>query len=53
MLEDNAPGLAFWTALGYTEIDRRRDRELGRPCVVLRKPLTTPASPPAQEPDPA
>ncbi|WP_431991490.1 GNAT family N-acetyltransferase [Streptomyces albogriseolus] len=42
VLEDNTQGLAFWTALGYTEIDRRRDRELGRPCRVLRKPLTGP-----------
>ncbi|MGX9872425.1 GNAT family N-acetyltransferase [Streptomyces cellulosae] len=53
VLEDNAQGLAFWTALGYTEIDRRRDRELGRPCRVLRKPLTAPGPDPAQEPDPA
>lgn len=42
VLEDNDRGLAFWTALGWTEIDRRRDRDLGRPCRVLRKPLTGP-----------
>ncbi|MGB9996617.1 GNAT family N-acetyltransferase [Streptomyces pseudogriseolus] len=49
VLEDNTRGLAFWTALGYTETARRRDRDLGRPCRVLRKPLTAPW----QAPDPA
>ncbi|MER5949648.1 GNAT family N-acetyltransferase [Streptomyces sp. NPDC001904] len=39
VLDNNPDGLAFWTALGYREIDRRRDRQLGRPCRVLRKPL--------------
>ncbi|MFJ4920929.1 GNAT family N-acetyltransferase [Streptomyces sp. NPDC088725] len=39
-LANNPRALAFWTALGYTEIDRRRDRERGRPCLVLRKDLT-------------
>ncbi|MGW0842097.1 GNAT family N-acetyltransferase [Streptomyces sp. NPDC002787] len=40
---DNNPGaLAFWTSLGYEVIDHRRDRQLGRPCAVLRKTLRTP-----------
>jgi GNAT superfamily N-acetyltransferase len=41
VLEDNATGLDFWTALGYEVIDRRPDRERGRPCAVLRKELGT------------
>ncbi|MFM9677483.1 GNAT family N-acetyltransferase [Streptomyces brasiliscabiei] len=37
---DNNPGaLAFWASLGYEVVERRRDRQLGRPCTVLRKPL--------------
>ncbi|NEB81843.1 GNAT family N-acetyltransferase [Streptomyces sp. SID14478] len=40
VLEANPKALAFWTALGYEEIDRRADRQLGRPCRVLRKQLT-------------
>ncbi|MFE0642396.1 GNAT family N-acetyltransferase [Streptomyces sp. NPDC058877] len=39
VLEDNPAGLAFWTALGYEETDRRPDRARGRPCAVLRKEL--------------
>ncbi|WP_018548390.1 bifunctional GNAT family N-acetyltransferase/NUDIX hydrolase [Streptomyces sp. LaPpAH-108] len=39
VLDGNAPGLAFWTALGYTALDHRHDRALGRPCAVLRKVL--------------
>ncbi|MEU4151781.1 bifunctional GNAT family N-acetyltransferase/NUDIX hydrolase [Streptomyces sp. NPDC026659] len=39
VLDDNMPGLAFWTALGYSFLGHRRDRELGRPCTVLRKVL--------------
>ncbi|MFI6249986.1 GNAT family N-acetyltransferase [Streptomyces sp. NPDC051016] len=39
VLEDNPKGLAFWTALGYTVIGHRPDRQLGRPCAVLRKRL--------------
>ncbi|MFJ4711562.1 GNAT family N-acetyltransferase [Streptomyces sp. NPDC088785] len=42
VLDNNPAGLAFWTALGYEEIARRRDRQLGRPCRVLRKPLRAP-----------
>lgn len=37
---DNNPGaLAFWTSLGYEIIAHRPDRQRGRPCTVLRKPL--------------
>ncbi|MFJ5308450.1 GNAT family N-acetyltransferase [Streptomyces sp. NPDC088350] len=39
VLDSNPDGLAFWTALGYDVIDHRRDRQLGRPCAVLRKQL--------------
>ncbi|MET8680753.1 GNAT family N-acetyltransferase [Streptomyces sp. NPDC004647] len=39
VLENNPRALAFWTALGYEVIDRREDRRLHRPCVVLRKAL--------------
>ncbi|MFE2584911.1 GNAT family N-acetyltransferase [Streptomyces sp. NPDC059378] len=39
VLDANPEGLAFWTALGYEVLDHRRDRQLGRPCAVLRKPL--------------
>ncbi|MFI9152996.1 GNAT family N-acetyltransferase [Streptomyces sp. NPDC053367] len=42
VLENNPTALAFWTALGHEVIDRRADRERGRPCAVLRKPLSTP-----------
>ncbi|MFE2418855.1 GNAT family N-acetyltransferase [Streptomyces hokutonensis] len=42
VLDNNPDGLAFWTALGYDVIDQRRDRQLGRPCAVLRKELRTP-----------
>lgn len=39
VLENNPRALAFWTALGYEVIDHRPDRQLDRPCAVLRKPL--------------
>ncbi|MEV7322426.1 GNAT family N-acetyltransferase [Streptomyces sp. NPDC093970] len=39
VLENNPKGLAFWTALGYEAIGHRPDRQLGRPCAVLRKGL--------------
>ncbi|MET9907288.1 bifunctional GNAT family N-acetyltransferase/NUDIX hydrolase [Streptomyces sp. NPDC006476] len=42
VLDANPKGLAFWTALGYEVIDHRRDRQLDRPCAVLRKVLRTP-----------
>ncbi|UUU32975.1 bifunctional GNAT family N-acetyltransferase/NUDIX hydrolase [Streptomyces sp. CA-210063] len=39
---DNNPGaLVFWTSLGYEVVEHRRDRQLGRPCTVLRKTLRT------------
>ncbi|MGW2961561.1 N-acetyltransferase family protein [Streptomyces sp. NPDC001220] len=41
VLENNPKGLAFWTALGYEVIGHRPDRQLGRPCAVLRKELGT------------
>ncbi|MGW2591004.1 N-acetyltransferase family protein [Streptomyces sp. NPDC001515] len=39
VLENNPAALAFWTSLGWEEIDRRRDRALDRPCVVMHKRL--------------
>ncbi len=39
VLDNNPQGLAFWTALGYETIGHREDRQLGRPCAVLRKAL--------------
>ncbi|MCZ4514150.1 GNAT family N-acetyltransferase [Streptomyces sp. ActVer] len=37
---DNNPGaLAFWTTIGYEIIGHRKDRQLARPCAVLRKIL--------------
>ncbi|MGW3105074.1 GNAT family N-acetyltransferase [Streptomyces sp. NPDC001100] len=39
VLDNNPQALAFWTTLGYEVIDQRRDRQLGRPCTVLRKRL--------------
>ncbi|MGW4908608.1 GNAT family N-acetyltransferase [Streptomyces sp. NPDC004270] len=41
VLENNPKGLAFWAALGYEVIGHRPDRQLGRPCAVLRKELGT------------
>ncbi|MFI1566180.1 GNAT family N-acetyltransferase [Streptomyces sp. NPDC020490] len=42
VLEDNLRAFAFWTSLGYEVIDHREDRQLGRPCAVLRKELSAP-----------
>ncbi|MEV0484102.1 bifunctional GNAT family N-acetyltransferase/NUDIX hydrolase [Streptomyces sp. NPDC050508] len=42
VLDNNPDGLAFWTTLGYDVIDHRQDRQLGRPCAVLRKQLRKP-----------
>ncbi|MFF4984437.1 GNAT family N-acetyltransferase [Streptomyces sp. NPDC001046] len=42
VLTGNDRALAFWTSLGYRTIAHREDRQLGRPCAVLRKVLTTP-----------
>jgi ribosomal protein S18 acetylase RimI-like enzyme len=39
VLANNPSGLAFWTALGWREIDRRPDLRLGRAAIVLHKPL--------------
>ncbi|MDH6542413.1 GNAT family N-acetyltransferase [Streptomyces sp. SPB4] len=39
VLEDNATGLAFWQAQGYTLLRRAKDRDRGRPCLVMRKEL--------------
>ncbi|QFR02704.1 GNAT family N-acetyltransferase [Streptomyces phaeolivaceus] len=38
-LDNNPRALAFWTSLGYEVVERRRDRQLGRPCAVVRKTL--------------
>ncbi len=40
VLDSNQKAMAFWTALGYEVIDHREDRQLKRPCAVLRKELT-------------
>ncbi|MFD4377782.1 GNAT family N-acetyltransferase [Streptomyces sp. NPDC058486] len=45
VLENNPKALAFWTALGYAETDRRPDLAHGRPCLVLRKALTPDEAP--------
>ncbi|MFE4695465.1 GNAT family N-acetyltransferase [Streptomyces sp. NPDC056738] len=39
VLENNPSASAFWSALGWQEIDRRRDIQWGRPCIVMHKPL--------------
>ena len=39
VLENNPKALRFWTALGYLVTGHREDRELHRPCAVLRKRL--------------
>lgn len=39
VLDGNPGGLAFWTALGYSALGRRKDLQRGRPCTVLRKAL--------------
>ncbi|MCX5012588.1 GNAT family N-acetyltransferase [Streptomyces sp. NBC_00555] len=40
VLANNPEALAFWQSQGYGFLRRARDRELGRECTVLRKPLT-------------
>ncbi|WP_406450510.1 GNAT family N-acetyltransferase [Streptomyces sp. NBC_00876] len=40
VLENNPAALTFWSALGWQEIDRRADRQFGRPCIVMHKQLT-------------
>lgn len=39
VLADNPKALAFWQAQGYRFVRRATDRERGRDCTVLRKPL--------------
>ena len=39
VLENNPSALAFWSTLGWQEIDRRKDREHGRPSIVMHKAL--------------
>ncbi|MDI1462066.1 GNAT family N-acetyltransferase [Catellatospora sp. KI3] len=39
VLENNPVAFAFWTSLGYTEVDRRPDLRFGRPCIVMHRPL--------------
>ncbi|MET9606417.1 GNAT family N-acetyltransferase [Streptomyces sp. NPDC006512] len=46
VLEANTKALAFWQAQGYTVLRHAKDRELGRPCTVMRKTLGTDAQPP-------
>ncbi|MCY0947399.1 MULTISPECIES: GNAT family N-acetyltransferase [Streptomyces] len=42
VLDNNPNALAFWESQGYTVLRRAKDRELGRDCAVLRKPLEAP-----------
>ncbi len=39
VLENNPAALRFWTAAGYLVTGRSEDRELHRPCAVMRKAL--------------
>ncbi|MEV6332263.1 GNAT family N-acetyltransferase [Streptomyces sp. NPDC051909] len=39
VLENTPTSLAFWSALGWQEIDRRADNQHGRPCIVMHKQL--------------
>ncbi|MFD9466095.1 GNAT family N-acetyltransferase [Streptomyces sp. NPDC060027] len=39
VLENNPAALAFWSSLGWHEIDRRAERKYGRPCIVMHKRL--------------
>jgi ribosomal protein S18 acetylase RimI-like enzyme len=40
VLENTPVSLAFWSSLGWQEIDRRTDNQHGRPCIVMHKALT-------------
>lgn len=42
VLENNPSAEAFWTSLGWREIDRRPDVQFGRPCIVMHKQLPEP-----------
>ncbi|MEU2427114.1 GNAT family N-acetyltransferase [Streptomyces sp. NPDC007851] len=39
VLENNPTALAFWSSLGWREIDRRPDVQHGRSCIVMHKQL--------------
>ncbi|QKV96932.1 GNAT family N-acetyltransferase [Streptomyces sp. NA02950] len=39
VLENTPSSTAFWSSLGWREIDRRPDNQHGRPCVVMHKQL--------------
>lgn len=39
VLENNPSVLAFWSRLGWQEIDRRADGQHDRPCIVMHKRL--------------
>ncbi|MFD9410486.1 GNAT family N-acetyltransferase [Streptomyces sp. NPDC059989] len=39
VLDNNPKALAFWQSQGYAPLRQAKDRELGRDCTVLRKPL--------------
>ncbi|MGW6703430.1 GNAT family N-acetyltransferase [Streptomyces sp. NPDC054956] len=39
VLDNNPKALAFWKSQGYEALRQAADREAGRPCTVLRKPL--------------
>ncbi|TRV81488.1 GNAT family N-acetyltransferase [Streptomyces sp. 130] len=39
VLENNPDALAFWSSLGWQEIDRRQDLAHDRPCIVMHKHL--------------
>ncbi|MBW5483866.1 GNAT family N-acetyltransferase [Streptomyces bambusae] len=39
VLDNNPRALAFWQAQGYAFLRHAADRDLGRACTVLRKPL--------------
>jgi ribosomal protein S18 acetylase RimI-like enzyme len=39
VLENNPSALAFWSSLGWQEIDRRADIQRHRPCIVMHRQL--------------
>ncbi|MFI5620412.1 GNAT family N-acetyltransferase [Streptomyces sp. NPDC051567] len=43
VLDDNPQGLAFWRSRGYLFLRHAPNRERGRACTVLRKPLEAPS----------
>lgn len=40
VLENNPAALAFWSSLGWQELDRRPDAQYGRPCIIMHRHLT-------------